>query len=42
MFPQYTLDTVGKLGIMQAKFLAMWARWYIKNFQNVRNVRDKK
>jgi len=36
MFPQYSLETVGKLGIMQAKFLATWARWYI------RNMRDKK
>jgi hypothetical protein len=30
-FPQYTLETVGKLGVMQAKFLSAFARWYIKN-----------
>ena len=30
-FPQYTFETVGKLGVMQAQFLATSARWYIKH-----------
>jgi hypothetical protein len=29
-FPQFTFETLGKLSLMQARFLSAWAWWHHK------------